>query len=68
MFALNYRLSVLLALVSMLMAVTATPVLRAPPAREQDLIKHQRDLNLTNAQRLARGLPPNAPRRHYDRE
>lgn len=68
MFALNYRLAILFVLFSILMAVIATPVLRVPPARERALIKQARNLNLTNAQRFARELPPNKPKRHFNRE
>lgn len=66
MFHLNARVSVLLVIFAMIMTVTATPLLRVPPAQERALIKQQRAL--TNAQRMARGLPLNKPKRHYDRQ
>lgn len=64
MFASALRLTVFIALLCFMFGVTATPVLRVPPAHERALIKQQR--NLSNAQRLARGLPLNRPKRHFD--
>lgn len=64
MFTSTLRLTIFMALFCLMLGVTATPVLRVPPAKERALVRQER--NLSNAQRLARGLPINKPKRHYD--
>lgn len=66
--SLGSTLLLLVVALSLVLAVTATPVLRVPPAHERSVLKRERQAQLTNGERIARGLPLNKPRRHFDSE
>lgn len=62
MFAAATKLTTFFALLYLVLALTvaATPIAAARPVPAER--------QLTNAQRIARGLPLNKPKRHFDRE
>lgn len=68
MIAFTSQLAYFLVLISLLLGVIATPVLRAPVPQVAQQRAERVDALLTNAERIARGLPLNRPRRYFDRE
>lgn len=60
------RLAFLLALVCLVLGVVATPVLRAPAPQNPQKRAVTIEERLSNAERIARGLPLNKPRRYFD--
>ena len=68
MLALINKLAFALVLLSVVLSVTATPILRAPSPQAAQKRAEIVEKRLSNSERIARGLPLNRPKRYFDRE
>lgn len=68
MLAFTHQFAFALILLSLVMSITATPILRVPAPQAVQKRAEVVEKRLSNAERIARGLPLNRPRRYFDRE
>lgn len=68
MLAFTSQFALFIVYLGLLLTVIATPILRAPAPQVAQQLAQRVDERLTNAERIARGLPLNRPRRYFDRE